>query len=111
MAADGIYSGTSGKKRLNHCPGDFLGVSTDAFVNDTVITGHHQNRFAVYRWLKGFLNSANLFRDFMQPSQRARRHNQLRGSLSGLCNPFLIDGVNSIYDFCQIHHQNPPVIT
>ena len=105
---DGIDAGATGKKRLHHGSGYFLGIRADAFLHDAMVTGHHQNRFAIYRRLHGFLDAAKPFRNFMQPSQSPGRHDQLRSALPRLGNPFLVQGLDTFYDVLQIHFKVPP---
>ena len=68
---------TAGKKRLNHCRGDFLGIGTHAFFNNPVVAGHDQDGLVIYGGLKGFLDTAKLFGNLMQPPEGPGGHHQL----------------------------------
>ena len=108
VPCDGIDAGPADEKRLDHGTGHFLGICTDAFVYNSVIAGHHQNRFTIYGRLHGFLDCTEPLGNIMQSSQGTGRHDQRRSSLRGFSNPIPIQGLDTFDDVLQLHNNFPP---
>ncbi len=92
-----INAGPPSHERLHHLACNLLWKGTHALIRHSVVSGHNKEGLLAYVRLEMGKYSTQLFCNFMQPPERARRHNELRCMLSCRIEHIPVNVPDSLY--------------